>query len=68
MEEDLSKAQNDKSVLERKLRESDDRCQDLQDKMSLQKQEFDGLAREKGEIEVYCTFFFYITVSEHWLQ
>ena len=53
LEEDLSKAQNDKSVLERRLRESEDRCQELQDKNTLQTQDFDGLAREKREIEVH---------------
>ena len=35
------------------MRESEDRCQDLQDKNTLQKQGLDGLAREKGEIEVH---------------
>ena len=53
LEEDLSKVQNDKSVLERRLRESEDRCQELQDKNTLQTQDFDGLAREKREIEVH---------------
>ena len=40
--EDLSKAQNDRSDLERKLRESEDRYQFLQDKLAVQKKEFDG--------------------------
>ena len=70
MEEDHSKAQNDKSVLERRLRESEDRCQELQDKNALQKQDFDGLAREKGEIEVCFlhTNAISIIISENWLQ
>lgn len=53
LEEDLSKAQNDKSILERRLRESEDHCQELQDKNTLQTQDFDGLAREKRDIEVH---------------
>ena len=70
LEEDHSKAQNDKSVLERRLRESEDRCQELQDKNALQKQDFDGLAREKGEIEVRFlhTNAISIILSENWLQ
>ena len=60
LEEDLSKVQNDKSVLERRLRESEDRCQELQDKNTLQTQDFDGLAREKREIEVHN-----VHISEH---
>ena len=40
--EDLSKAQNDRSDLERKLREGEDRYQFLQDKLAVQKKEFDG--------------------------
>lgn len=60
LEEDLAKAQNDKSVLERKLRETDDRRQESEDKIALQKQEIDGLAQEKRDIEVCtcipCTF------------
>ena len=47
------------------MRESEDRCQDLQDKFSLQKQEFDGLAREKEGIEVHCV---HLIFSENWLQ
>ena len=51
----MSKAQNDKSVVERKLRESDDQRQEMQGKMSLQNQDFDRVKREKGDIEVRYT-------------
>ena len=56
----MSKAQNDKSVVERKLRESDDQRQEMQGKMSLQKQDFDRVTREKGEIEVRCAGHFFV--------
>ena len=59
---DLSKAQNDRSVLKRKLRESENRCRVLQDKLTQQKKEREGAVKQATQLSST------IQELEQWVQ
>ena len=62
MVKDLSKAQNDRNVLKRKLRESENRCRVLQDKLTQQKKEKEGAVKQATQLSST------IQELEQWVQ